>query len=32
MYGIKIEMSHVTLQGLKILGAPVVEHPENGKL
>lgn len=32
MYGIKIEMSHVTLQGLKILGAPVVEHPEKGKI
>lgn len=32
MYGMKIEMSHVTLQGLKILGAPVVEHPEKGKI
>ncbi|HQV67103.1 MAG: hypothetical protein IPO26_16775 [Saprospiraceae bacterium] len=32
MYGIKIEMSHVTIQGLKILGAPVVEHPKPGQI
>ena len=32
MYGIKVETSHVTLQGLKILGAPVVEHPLKGKI
>jgi hypothetical protein len=29
-YGIMIEMSHVTIQGLKILGMPVVEHPKEG--
>lgn len=32
MYGIKIETSHVTIQGLKILGAPVVEHPKEGQI
>jgi len=32
MYGMKIETSHVTIQGLKILGAPVVEHPQKGKI
>jgi len=32
MYGMKIETSHVTLQGLKILGAPVIEHPQRGKI
>ena len=29
-YGMEIETSHVTIQGLKILGAPVVEHPRPG--
>ncbi len=32
MYGIKVETSHVTIQGLKILGAPVVEHPKQGQI
>lgn len=32
MYGIKVEMSHLTIQGLKILGAPVVEHPKEGQI
>jgi hypothetical protein len=32
MYGMKIETSHITIQGLKILGAPVVEHPQKGKI
>jgi hypothetical protein len=32
MYGIKIETSHITIQGLKILGAPVVEHPKEGQI
>ena len=32
MYGMKIETSHVTILGLKILGAPVVEHPQKGKI
>ncbi len=32
MYGMKIETSHITIQGLKILGAPVIEHPEKGKI
>jgi hypothetical protein len=27
-YGMQIETSHVTIQGLKILGMPIVEHPE----
>jgi hypothetical protein len=29
-YGMKIETSHVTIQGLKIFGIPVVEHPKEG--
>jgi hypothetical protein len=29
-YGMMIETSHVTIQGLKILGMPVVEHPKDG--
>jgi hypothetical protein len=29
-YGMQIETSHVTIQGLKILGMPVVEHPKPG--
>ena len=29
-YGMQIETSHVTIQGLKILGIPVVEHPKPG--
>ncbi len=29
-YGMMIETSHVTIQGLKILGIPVVEHPKEG--
>ncbi len=29
-YGMMIETSHVTIQGLKILGIPVVEHPREG--
>jgi hypothetical protein len=29
-YGIQIETSHVTIQGLKILGTPVVERPRDG--
>lgn len=29
-YGMMIETSHVTIQGLKILGMPVVEHPKQG--
>jgi hypothetical protein len=32
MYGMKIETSHVTIQGLKILGAPVIEHPRKGQI
>lgn len=32
MYGIKVETSHVSLLGLKILGAPVIEHPEKGRI
>lgn len=32
MYGMKIETSHITIQGLKILGAPVIEHPQKGKI
>ncbi len=31
-YGMQIETSHVTIQGLKILGMPVVEHPKEGKI
>jgi hypothetical protein len=29
-YGIQIETSHVTIQGLRILGTPVHERPEEG--
>ena len=29
-YGMMIEASHVSIQGLKILGIPVVEHPKEG--
>ena len=29
-YGMMIETSHVTIQGLRILGIPVVEHPKEG--
>lgn len=29
-YGIQIETSHVTIQGLRILGTPVVERPKEG--
>lgn len=29
-YGIQIETSHVTIQGLRILGSPVHEHPKPG--
>ena len=29
-YGLMIETSHVTIEGLKILGIPVVEHPKEG--
>ena len=29
-YGIQIETSHVTIQGLRILGSPVHEHPKSG--
>lgn len=32
MYGIKVETSHMTIQGLKIMGAPVIEHPQKGKI
>jgi hypothetical protein len=31
-YGMLIETSHVTIQGLKILGMPVVEHPKPGAI
>ncbi len=31
-YGMMIETSHVTIQGLKILGMPVVEHPKPGAI
>jgi hypothetical protein len=31
-YGMQIETSHVTIQGLKILGMPVVEHPKSGAI
>jgi hypothetical protein len=31
-YGMMIETSHVTVQGLKILGMPVVEHPKQGAI
>ena len=31
-YGMQIETSHVTIQGLKILGLPVVEHPKAGAI
>ena len=31
-YGMMIETSHVTIQGLKILGMPVVEHPKQGAI
>jgi hypothetical protein len=27
-YGLQVETSHVTIQGLKVLGTPVVEHPD----
>jgi hypothetical protein len=27
-YGIKIETSHVTIQGLRISGMPIIEHPK----
>ncbi|HLF35734.1 MAG TPA: hypothetical protein VI583_15935 [Cyclobacteriaceae bacterium] len=29
-YGIQIETNHVTIQGLRVLGTPVHERPENG--
>jgi len=29
-YGIQIETSHVTIQGLRVLGTPVVERPKAG--
>lgn len=29
-YGIQIEISHVTIQGLRVLGTPVHEQPEEG--
>lgn len=29
-YGMMVETSHVTIQGIKILGIPVVEHPKEG--
>lgn len=29
-YGIQIEISHVTIQGLRVLGTPVHERPEEG--
>lgn len=31
-YGMQTETSHVTIQGLKILGMPVVEHPKSGAI
>ncbi len=31
-YGMMVETSHVTIQGLKILGMPVVEHPKHGAI
>jgi hypothetical protein len=31
-YGMQIETSHVTIQGLKILGMPAVEHPTPGAI
>lgn len=31
-YGMQIETAHVTIQGLKILGMPVVEHPKSGAI
>jgi hypothetical protein len=31
-YGMMTETSHVTIQGLKILGMPVVEHPKQGAI
>ena len=31
-YGMMIETSHATIQGLKILGMPVVEHPVKGAI
>ena len=31
-YGMQIETSHVTIQGLKILGMPIVEHPQEGQI
>ena len=31
-YGMDIETSHVTVQGLKIMGMPIVEHPEDGNI
>ena len=31
-YGLQTETSHVTIQGLKILGMPIVEHPAPGAI
>ena len=31
-YGIQIETSYVTIQGLRVLGTPVVERPAEGKV
>lgn len=31
-YGMSVETSHVTIQGLKILGMPIVEHPTKGAI
>ena len=31
-YGMQVETAHVTIQGLKILGMPVVEHPKSGAI
>lgn len=30
--GIMVETSHVTIQGLKMLGMPIVEHPKPGQI
>jgi hypothetical protein len=31
-YGMQIETSHVTVQGLRICGMPIVEHPKTGAI
>ena len=31
-YGMQIETSHVTVQGLRVLGMPIIEHPKEGAI